>query len=746
MNKYNRHSTILAAVLLASAGAQAAPPSDSPYFTDPQNEYVQDETAQGIGSLNMVLCVIGSMDPGDMVNAGPYVALVDMNKCQSQKGGSSAASAGATNYANAVVSVTRVSNNDPMIAKVWLSMTEQGNSTSVYAYVSATQSPAAAPPYGVFRMDYIGKMNGSPDFNGYIDTTTPSVIKFLETGANSSNTALAMTASSTTAGSGTMFVGGNGGNGNSAMFNFAYNSRNFHRNDGTNDECFDRSRANAAVAVWQYGTYNAKDGTRVDQANPGFPVLAKDSAGTSYYGFANYWGINFQGLSIPDGSPVSGLTVTDQRPGKTTAYTLNKAGGKLTKWTQIATTLGTMDGIPFTYGADLTGLTTGNSSVAGWNNWVMQWNSTGANFTIVGIQNCSNNSCVTSAVSPVATLASTAFNSLPISGWADSYGGNINIPSTGSPHAAGDAVFYYNQTAVVPGSAALTLYCLSQCPTAAQLAGYSSTSLTTPFANGTGSQWFSAPNTLNTVTYTFALGGLLDGAGASVVLEQASQYPSGSQYAQSGIQTGSLFTSPLTSANCPQGGPDAQAGNLCEPASPATYYTWQTGPNQWNQSLWLTAAGNVVPFDPPQNIAYTVPTGAAYGSYSGLPVLLQFNGFGNLEGIPGSCVNPVNNAVVDCSTSGASYVPMFSIPDGTTMTLPSLSGATTTPLIVKALNGQIFLNSLGSSAAQCSSMTLTPLALPSGGLHDPSSSADNEYLGTMPTVTAAPKVIDGVVQ
>jgi len=38
------------------------------------------------------------------------------------------------------------------------------------------------------------------------------------------------------------------------------------------------------------------------------------------------------------------------------------------------------------------------------------------------------------------------------------------------------------------------------------------------------------------------------------------------------------------------------------------------------------------------------------------------------------------------------------------------------------------------------------VTLPSGGLHDPSSPGDSEYLGAMPTVTAAPKVINGVVQ
>src|SRR5579863_2813649 len=112
MHRISRTLLIYTAMSAASGLAAAAPPSTSPYVTDPQNLSVQDETAQGIGSLNMVLCVIGSMDPGDMVNAGPYVALVDINKCQSAKGGSSAASTGATNYASAVVNVTRASNSD----------------------------------------------------------------------------------------------------------------------------------------------------------------------------------------------------------------------------------------------------------------------------------------------------------------------------------------------------------------------------------------------------------------------------------------------------------------------------------------------------------------------------------------------------------------------------------------------------------------------------------------------------------
>jgi hypothetical protein len=86
---------------------------------------------------------------------------------------------------------------------------------------------------------------------------------------------------------------------------------------------------------------------------------------------------------------------------------------------------------------------------------------------------------------------------------------------------------------------------------------------------------------------------------------------------------------------------------------------------------------------------------------------------------------------------------MFSIPDGATMLLPTTPS---THLIVKALNAELRLKNLGAGAAQCASMTLSTLTLPSSGTHDPSSSSDSEYLGTKPTVTAAPKVIDGVVQ
>ena len=81
------------------------------------------------------------------------------------------------------------------------------------------------------------------------------------------------------------------------------------------------------------------------------------------------------------------------------------------------------------------------------------------------------------------------------------------------------------------------------------------------------------------------------------------------------------------------------------------------------------------------------------------------------------------------------------------MTLPASGGSAAVALIVKALNAEVRLKNLSAvSPSPCASMTLNAMTLPSGGLHDPSSSSDSEYLGVVPTVSGAPKVIDGVMQ
>jgi hypothetical protein len=758
MMKHISRFAVLTAMLAAGAAAwsQSSIPATAPYYTDPQNEYVQDQTSDGIANLNMVLCIMNGMNAASQVNAGPYVALVDKNKCDTKSRSSASNSTGgasgatsATDYINAVVDVTQASNADPMYAKIWMTLTENGHVTTVYAYLSATQAPSATLPYGAFHLDYLGKVGGATQFNGFIDVGASSPLQYLENDTNGgqspSQTALALSASSsTTSGNGSMALTGG------ATFDFAFDASSFERRDASSSvQCFDRSKANASASVWSYGTYNRNDGTRVDVAHPGFPVTATYGS-NSYYGFAGYWGINFQGLdlnSIPDAQPIPGLTVTDQRPNTSATYSLSKVSGKLTMYTQVPSTLGALDGIPFSFGGDLTNQTTGNSSVAGWNNWVMQWNHVGQNFTVIGVQNCGNNGCVVSNLSPVATVNAGAFANMPINGWSNSFGGNLMIPPTAAAHADSDVVYYYTQSTVVPGSAGApsSLHCMNQCLTAASVGAFTGAPNQSPYDSSTSNQWFSGTTA---VAYTFGATGLVNGSTA-MLLPPGTLGSNNPQF-QNGVMTGNLYDDAVWNGgnNCPNGMGLPQ-GSMCQPANPSVYYQWQTGPNQWDQSLWLTptGGGSAASFDPPQNIAYTVPTGAAYGTWAGKSILLQFDGFGNLFGIPGYCVSPVDNSVVDCSTPNSRYVPMFSIPDGdVTMTLP---GSTATPLIVKALNAELRLKKLALSDAACTvaGTTLQSLSVPTTGTHDPSNPADSHYLGQEPTPASSnPKVIDGVVQ
>jgi len=245
------------------------------------------------------------------------------------------------------------------------------------------------------------------------------------------------------------------------------------------------------------------------------------------------------------------------------------------------------------------------------------------------------------------------------------------------------------------------------------------------------------------VTYAFNGSGLVDGTSTPVALTSV---PSNSQW-QNGLQTGRLYTSDLAvsgSNPCPNAPGQNTPAAYCEPAGPAVYYTYSTGPNQWNQTTWLTAGGTPVPFDPPQNIAFTVPSDstfvALYGSaWAGKPIQLQFNGFGNLYGIPGNCVDPQTNLPAACSPS-ARYVPAFALLDGTGMTLG------TTAVLVRALDDELRLRKIPCSGTGLStagvSVTL-PTALP----HNPTLVSDTGYyIGTAPTVTGAPAVIDGVLQ
>jgi hypothetical protein len=376
--------------------------------------------------------------------------------------------------------------------------------------------------------------------------------------------------------------------------------------------------------------------------------------------------------------------------------------------------------------------------------WVIKWiagvpnvngsSQTDGNFKLVGVQACHAGSCTIETLNSQPFLKS-GMKQQPLNGYSDALGSiTVPIPAGNSMSQAGtsnnfhkgtDPVFYFTQSVLIPSSANnLNLSCVSNCPTAASFAANSLNSTGTQTQFGSGA---------NRETYTFGAQGLLDSSNSSVVASASLN----NSYPQGVSQFGRFFNSSdlLSGASCPAG------SGYCEPSpsgSNFSYYTYQTGKNQWNQTMWLKKSdGTVVSFDPPVSATYNVPQNASVGGiFDGKNVQIQFNGFGNL-GIPGTCVDGLTNAAADCSSGNARFVPAFALTDGTTLSMGGKS------VLVKALNSEIRLASTSCGTLSTSSVTNTTPIDNSG---DPTLSTDSTYIGAAPSVTTAPAVIDGVLQ
>jgi hypothetical protein len=751
--------------------AYAAPPATSAYLTDPQSSYVQDATSQSIGQVNMIACIMYSMRPDALVNQGPYVALVDQNVCNS--GNTGAATSGATagaaqapNYMTAVVSSTRASNSDPMLVSAWLSVSEQGTPKKVFAHISATQAASASNPYGAFRMDYCGKANGTAAciFNGFMQAGngTLSYYEADSSPSGSSTTALELTSVGTASGSGSLASqqSGGGGSPQSMTFGFAYDQTYFLRDDTQNGpQCFSRDAADPTTgfAVWQYGLYDATSGARIAR-NSGFPIQYT-AAATTYQGYAGYYGLSLQG-SAP--IPANGSTVqkVDYQNGgaTTTNYTVVTNGGRLNRYTKQTRSLQSIDRIHFNVfvnNAAPLGLPQNNAQ------YDMYWDDTTRQFIADAQINCSQNGCNTSNLAQVVAIAPSAWTALGgVQGWSQSLGGNLFINLAGVSGAINSAtitVVYYVQDLVYPDDATVpaTLYCVNNCPSAASLGAYFSQgaggAVASPFTASTYNS-YQPVLAANVAQYSVSGAVLTDGMGQAVVDTNPSDYQNYPQY-QSGVMSGNLFAS-LADAVCPDNASPADYCGYMVNNLASVYYVWQTGPSPWSQFAALKdGTGSFVHFDAPLDVNFAVPNGAAFGSYAGTSIVLQYNAFGDLWGIPGTCVSSTTNLPVDCSTAGSRYVPDFVIPFDPTsapqqgVVTASVNGVNTTYL-VKWLQREIRLGMKATSVCTNDSLTApSNVQLPTqASLTDPSSSNSPAYLGVEPSITSAPRVIQGVVK
>jgi hypothetical protein len=741
-------SSLLALGSVAAAMAMpaaAVPPTAGAYVTDTQNTWVQDRVGDRISTVNMIMCIMSSLRPDAMVNQGPYLALVDENKCagrsdSSKSTSTNAGESNATNYMTGTVVSTQESTSDPLVMKAWLLSESENGKEEIFVHSVATAGRSDENPNGLFTIHYCGKPAGTGDtaacmFKGVLksDASGLSYFEREDKGNGQSDKSLVLqTVPSTDSGQGRVTGFDQGA---PYDYRFAYNSAYFRRSDTLVDACFSRDKTAADYSTWRYGTYHA-DGSRLDAANPGFAVKYVRGAET-YYGFWSFWG-----LWLPESAlatlGTSG-TLTRHVGSSDVALTVTKKGGKLWKQVRQAATLADFKSVSMMY---WTPNNVGSNLQQG-KNYELQWD--GTHLQAIGTQQCSSDGCTPQAISPPIDLQASDFRTagttmLPI--FFPSGGGNgaVAVPAVGE--FSGDSVLAYRTRSIVaPGAvdAPASLVCLGNCPK-------SGTALAASFASQPA-QPFSAQSWApvaqgSAAAYTYSAGMLSDGGGD---VDASAIDKSAMGMFQGGLTSGSLVASTdLANLRCDANGQANTAGAYLCPAlvdKADVSYQWETGPNQWNQ--FFGAAGVTV--DPPLQLTFAADSNniraADKTKYLGTNVPLQFNGFGELQGIPGACVNPDTNLPVQCGQNNR-WVPAFDIIDGSTVVNGSSS------YYVKFLERELRLGQLtGGAESSCKGS----LSLPANALTMPGLSAITlnpaAVNGAAPALPSAkPAVIDGIVQ
>ena len=721
--------------LTSSVALAQTAPATGAYVTDTTNSYVQDQALDSISTVNMIMCFMSSLRPEAKVGDGNYVALVDKTKCESKGGSGENTDAGAgsqVNYINTIVNSTRASSTAPMLASAWVEMKDETPQQLIYTYTTVSEGASTTQPNGNFTMEFSGypASGGNTQLMRGTLNASGSTITFYESGqrGGSYSNALTLTQSGISSGSGRA---SNTEGGNTSDTTFAYNSSHFLRKKGSDTaQCFSRATSDATISTWRYGVYNS-NGSRLALTNPGFGITY-ETGGTTYYGYAGFYGVFFPDAALS--SMGSSATVRGAQDG--TTYTYSKTGGKLTKLSKNQTTLNGVKGQSLRVW-----FSTGEAK--------LMWD--GTNLVQTETMSCGPSGCTNTAISPPTTVSASTLLSQGfrvLNGWSDALGGSVAIPvPTSGNFLAATEVFYRTRTVVSAADmTSLTLYCVGQCPNG-KTAMEAALPNGQPYATvGAGSTVRNFGPTLisNAKTYVFSNGIMYLGSVLAANAVDASAFASTKLTGnhQNGIRSGQLVSSSDTSIKCDSNGTANTSGTFLCPHlfnQVTDIYEWETGIKPWNQLATLSRGGTTVTFDRPKRLTLTLSSSnstlTSADTKIGSTLQLDYNGFGDLWGIPGSCYNPATNIKGPCGGTNTKYAPDFSL------RADAIVSDSSTNYFVKPIDQEIRFGKVSDSF--CSSLTLpTTATLPTAS----SSTDPRTTIGAKPTVTSAPAVIHGVVQ
>lgn len=770
------HAILAGAVSLSALhmSATAEVPATSPYKTDARFSYNKDSSADALRIIGIVACYVKNMAPEkayEKVGTEPYVAMVDVNKCESDKKQTDSGS-GATvetkRYDTAVVKST-VNADGVLESKIWLSGKEEDGST-VKTWVSAkiAGGPAKKPPYGEWEVNWCDDYNsasGSCAMEGHARVdATGSRAYYHDKNSNyeSEGAVIGAVSVDETSGGGKYYRVEKNGNGvlqrsPSGYYGFApglmYSNLTNNMTNQTNELCLvpDSTAAGAKVSTWETWLYDKTSGERFD-VNSGFSLL--DANGD--WGWAGYWGVNVGKRNVTNGETLKRVNQSDQVIG---TYTAMVAKGKLRKISVTTDNLNALAGLTLRGSAPKSVLGIGDANT--WVNITFKWDANNAKFVITAWDNCSNGTCTTTILStPVQITLDTltgdpnqvqgGLNQNNLWTWQDGTNNSYNIilaewqQSNGAwsrvryTNPADVIVKSRNEVVVTPGDATINvpsdLYCVGTCVdsniTRVNQSQVKPADINGPYvwSGNDGSLQYNSRDidfTATTNTSSFWSG---------VLVSQQDLASLACQMYDSSSQT-------MVSAYCEWNADK----NL------STYYRWESGPNSWNTFTGLKdASGSVVKFDPPLNVTYDVPANdSSAGAYAGKTASFQYPGGGRLW-IPGYCFDTDTLVRKQCD-SNTEWANEFTIPFSESLGVVKVPSQNNKEYLVKTLRQGIFYpqsaNLNDCNNVKVTAQTYSNSTLPTAAdWKNPADPASSNYIGVWQDPAKAPLIIDGELQ
>ena len=694
-------------------------PAAADYFSDETSVFVYDPAIEPLETINMILCFMEQTAPQHMVNQGPYNAQINVEVCEqglTPDSSDGQTSGSADELALWVVDSIRASNVLPQSVHVWAPQEEDFGMMTIYVDASITAPPSPTNPLGIFDMDFAGVDDAGgtladPVFFGHLAATQGVAdtigLEFYEelgdvTVVQSPGEAselvqvnLQLNADQT---QGVAKIhrdlrwhdGISDSGIVSEDYLVAFDETHFMRSiDGGADVAYERESFNENV--WRYNLYTATGpdaGERVE-LNSSFGFTTS----TGVYGNIGYYG-----LWVPDGTTVAdGDLVTKEVYGDDSSgdmYEIVRAPGKLIQNSLESFDLSDIDGESFEWWDSSVLYLIQNSGgiwsrTASYDDVAEEWD----------------------AIVPPTVIDTGAAEYLSL--WSDALGSVSFVD--GDSFITGNKQEYVNGAhPLFVGETEIVLY------------GYINTldnDITGSEADAGDVFMADSTSVVTPHVFRFLLDDLtlyfdVDGTGTTLLPvglatgEEPTEGPN-----LWGMSSGPMLTS------------TAGLTDVWETWSQPTYFTYETGHNEWNQ--YTTAKdllGDFVEFDAPVQFAYTHATANdrnADATYDGKTYLLEYGGPGDLWGMPFVGVD------LDGDLDDDRWYPEFSLADEVEM------GPTGAEYVVKAIDVEQTLEEDLAYTGTLTTVTAGALVLPDvTGYTVPN-------IGTKPVVDEAPRVIEG---